>query len=117
MRQAIYRRFRSGKYEIKEVDDPLAGQKVQRIVLKSTGQIVLKESERHDVISKLFVETKGEGARKVAPNLNEIYVAAGIKTIQRSLNKIREVEKLRPLFQNCAPQAHKSQSSPREKPS
>ena len=67
-----------------------------------TGQIVLKDSEKDAVISRMFEETKGEGARKLGPNLKAIYAGAGVKTIQRSLNKIKESENLRPLFQNCA---------------
>jgi len=66
LRQKVYRRWRSGVYKIRQVEDPRDSKKAtEKIVEKSTGKIVLKQSEVEDVVKAYYKQTKGEGARKL----------------------------------------------------
>ena len=55
------------------------------------------------VVYKYFDKTKGEGARKLVSNVKSIPTGLGEKKIQKSINKVKNKEKLCPLFQNRAP--------------
>lgn len=45
LRQRVYKKWKSGQYEMKEVHDPMARNTAQRIVHTNTGSIVIKKSE------------------------------------------------------------------------
>ena len=65
LRQRVYRKLRSDIYDLKEVHDPIVGQKKKRIVEKKNNCIVVKKSEVSQLVNSAYHETKGEGAKKL----------------------------------------------------
>ena len=65
LRQQVYRKLRSDIYDLKEVHDPIVGQKKKRIVEKKNNCIVVKKSEVSQLVNSAYHETKGEGAKKI----------------------------------------------------
>ena len=98
----MYKRFRSGRYEIKQVQDPADGKRKEKIVESSTGKIILKKSEVESLVKSYYKSTKGEGARKLKKNMENIYSGTGEKPIHNVLNRMKEQQQLRPTFKNKA---------------
>lgn len=73
LRQKVYKRFRSGRYEIKQVQYPADGKRKEKIVESSKGKIILKKSEVESLVKSYYKSTKGEGARKFKKNMENIY--------------------------------------------
>ncbi|XP_032229374.1 uncharacterized protein LOC116612872 [Nematostella vectensis] len=86
LRQRVYRKLKSNKFELREVHDPMTAIKVQRIVHTGTGCIVAKKSELPKIVDKFYKERKGEGARKINPTIRIIYAGLSRKRIQGTLN-------------------------------
>ena len=103
LRQKVYKRFRSGRYEIKQVQDPADGKRKEKIVESSTGKVILKKSEVESLVKSYYKSTKGEGARKLKKNMENIYSGTGEKPIHNVLNRMKEQQQLRPTFRNKAP--------------
>ena len=73
LRQKVYKRFRSGRYEKKQVQDPADGKRKEKIDESSTGKIILKKSEVESLLKSYYKSTKGIGARKFKKNMENIY--------------------------------------------
>ena len=103
LRQRVYRKWKSGFYEIRDVHDPMAGKICQRIVHKASNCIVVKKSEVSKIVDCAYQETKGDGAVKL--KIHTSYQCTGIsrRIIQANLNSMKQNQKVRPLFQNKAP--------------
>ena len=70
--QKVYKGFRSGRYEIKQVQDPADGERKEKIVESSTGKVILKKSEVESLVKRYYKSTKGEGARTLKKNMGNI---------------------------------------------
>ena len=103
LRQKVYKGFRSGRYEIKQVQDPADGERKEKIVESSTGKVILKKSEVESLVKSYYKSTKGEGARTLKKNMENIYSGTGKKPIYNVLNRMKEQQQLRPMFKNKAP--------------
>ena len=103
LRQKVYRRWKSNRYELRMVNDPKDGEKRERIVEKATGKIVLKKSEVTNLVKSFHKQTKGEGARKLQKHIQNIYSGTGEKPIHKVLNNMKEQQNFRPAFKNKAP--------------
>ena len=101
LRQKVYKRFRSGRYEIKQVQDPADGKRKEKIVESSTGKIILKKSEVESLVKSYYKSTKGEGARSLEHGKH--LLGTGEKPIHNVLNRMKEQQQLRPTFRNKAP--------------
>ena len=73
LRQRVYKKWKSGQYEMKEVHDPMAGNTVQRILHTNTGSIVIKKSELSSIAHGYYDESKGVGALKLAKTIQHRY--------------------------------------------
>ena len=51
-------------YELKDVDDPIAGGTSKRVVHKASNSIVVKRTECLKIANCIYQETKGDGAAK-----------------------------------------------------
>lgn len=58
LRQKVYKRFRSGRYEIKQVQDPADGKRKEKIVESSTGKVILKKSEVESLVKSTTNQQK-----------------------------------------------------------
>ncbi len=67
------------------------------------GRIVLPVSEVRQCISTFYQKSKGDGARKLAYTMKDMYYGLGERTIQRHLNAFPEQQRRRPKFINKAP--------------
>ena len=103
LRQRVYKKWKSGQYEMKDVHDPMAGNTVQRIVHTNTGSIVIKKSELSSIVHSYYDESKGDGALKLSKSIRHRYSGLSQNFIQKNLNVMKETQKIRPLFQNKAP--------------
>ena len=63
--QRVYKKWKSGQYEMKEVHDPMAGNTVQRIVHTNIGSIVIKKSELSSIVHSYYDQSKGDRALKL----------------------------------------------------
>ena len=89
LRQRVYRKLRSDIYDLKEVHDPIVGQKKKRIVEKKNNCIVLKKSEVSQLVNSAYHETKGEGAKKLKRQMSHTYCGLSRRIIQRNLNSMK----------------------------
>ena len=104
LRQRVYRKLQSDNYAVKEIHDPTVGQTKKRIVEKATNCIVLKKiGYVSQLVDSAYYETKGEGAKTLSKKMSQIYRGLSRRIIQRSLDSMKQQQKLRPLFQNKAP--------------
>lgn len=103
LRQRVYKKWKSGLYQMKDVHDPMAGNTVRRIVHTDTNCIVVKKSELSSIVHSYFDQSKGEGALKLAKSMRHKYSGLSRNFIQKNLNTMKETQKIRPLFQNKAP--------------
>lgn len=103
LRQRVYKRWKSGVYELKDVHDPMVGSISKRIVEKESNSIVVKRSEVSKIVDCVYQETKGDGAAKLKIHTSHQYSGISRRIIQANLNSMKQNQKVRPLFQNKAP--------------
>ena len=65
LRQRVYKKWKSGVYELKDVHDPMVGGKWKQIVHKPSNSMVVKKSEVSKIVNCVYQETKGDGAAKL----------------------------------------------------
>ena len=99
----MYKKWKSGVYELKDVHDPMVGRISKRIVQKESNSIVVKRSEVSKIVDCVFQETKGDGAAKLKIQTSHQYSGISRRIIQANLNSMKQNQKVRPLFQNKAP--------------
>ena len=58
LRQRVYKKWKSGQYEMKEVHDPMAGNTAQRIVHTDTGSIVIKNQNFRQLFMVTMTKVK-----------------------------------------------------------
>ena len=91
-------------YQIEIVHNPLTGHKEKRLIHSKSGKIALKKTEVSATVRKAFVETKGDGAKKLFHIVGRDFVGLGGQHgIQRNLNTFPEKQQHRPLFKNRPP--------------
>ena len=98
IRQRVYRKLRSDIYDLKQVHDPIVGQKKKRIVEKKNNCIVVKKSEVSQLVNSAYHETKGEGPKKLNRQMCHTYCGLSRRIIQRNLNSMKQQQKVRSLF-------------------
>ena len=69
LRQRVYKKWKSGQNEMKEVHDPMAGNTVQRIVHTNTGSIVIKKLELSSIFHSHYDQSKDDGALKLSKSI------------------------------------------------
>jgi len=102
LRQRIYRKWKSGLYDVREIHDPNVGGMTKRIIHKPSNCIVLRKSEVPEIIDGVY-EEKGNGARKMRSQMSHLYCGLSRRLIQNNLNMMKQPQKVRPLFKNKAP--------------
>ena len=95
LRQRVYKKWKSGQYEMKEVHDPMAGNTVHT----TTGSIVIKKSELSSIVHGYYDQSKGDGALKLSKTIRHRYGGLSRNFIQKNLNVMKETQKIRPIFQ------------------
>lgn len=103
LRQRVYKKWKSGQYQLCDIHDPMVGSKVLRIVHTVTNCIVVRKSDLSSIVKGFYDESKGDGAHKLVNHIRHIYSGVSRKQIQKNLNAMKEPSKIRPLFQNKAP--------------
>ena len=84
LRQRVYKKWKSGQYEIKEVHDPMARNAAQRIVHTDTGSIVIKKSDLSSIVHSYYDESKGDGALKLSKSIRHRYSGLSGNCIQKT---------------------------------
>lgn len=84
LRQRVYKKWKSGQYEMKEVRDPMAGNMVQRIVHTNTGSIVIKKSKLSSIVYGYYDQSKGDGALKLSKSIRHRYSGLARNFIQKT---------------------------------
>ena len=64
LRQRVYKKWKSGQYEIRDVHDPMVGNIAPRILNTKTNCIVVKKSDLPSIVQGFFDQSKGDGALK-----------------------------------------------------
>lgn len=78
-------------YHIEVVHNPLTGQREKRLIHSSSGKISLNRSEVNSTVRKAYLESKGEGAKKIFHIVGRDFVGLGGQHgIQRKLNAFPE---------------------------
>lgn len=72
LRQRVYKKWKSGQCEMKEVHNPMAENTVERIVHTNTGSIVIKKSELSSNVHSYYDQSKGDGALKLSKSIQQI---------------------------------------------
>ena len=85
-------------YDLKEVHDPIVGQKKKRIIEKKSNCIVVKMSEVSQLVNSAYHETNSEGAKKLNRQMSHTYCGLSRRIIQRNLNSMKQQQKVRPFF-------------------
>eukprot|EP00118_Oscarella_pearsei_P022811 m.267105 g.267105 ORF g.267105 m.267105 type:complete len:286 (+) comp40508_c1_seq30:569-1426(+) len=88
-------------YAIRDVYHPTSGDVRNCLVHVGTGLPVLKKSETLAVVQKIYEDTKGEGAKKLAKRLQQNVVGvSGHNQIQEELNSLKVKQTTQPKFCN-----------------
>ena len=64
---------------------------------------MVKKSDVSQLVDGAYYETKSEGTKKLSKQMSQIYHGLLRRVIQHSLNSLKQLQKIRPLFQNKAP--------------
>ena len=78
----MYKKWKSGQYQLCDVHDPMVGSKVLHIMHTVTNCIVMRKSDLSSIVKGFHDESKGDGSNS---------------------NAMKEARKICPLFQNKAP--------------
>ena len=66
------------------------------------GKAVVKKTELHDVVQKMYKSSKGSGARKIYHKLKECYSGVALRDVQKMLSKSCTHQRLNVRFENKA---------------
>ena len=87
--------------QVDTVYNPFTGNTEKRLVHSKSGKIALKKTEVTDTIRKAFIETKGEGAKKIFHTFRREFIGLGGEHgVQSKLNSLPEKQRHRPVFSN-----------------
>ena len=94
--------------EVREMDNPVSGEVEKRLIIPATDHppralIILRTDEIDNVLNKYFIETIGDGAKKLSYRINKVFVGLNTRKIQEWLNGREPVQRNKPFFTNCAP--------------
>lgn len=93
----MYKRWKSGVYELKDVHDPMEGSISKRIVEKESNSIVVKRSEVSKIVDCVYQETKGDGAAKLKIHTSHQYSGISRRMIQANLNSMKQNQSVPPI--------------------
>lgn len=99
----MYKKWKSGQYQLCDVHDPMVGSKVLRIMHTVTNCIVMRKSGLSSIVKGFYDESKGDGSHKLVNHIRHIYSGVSHKQMQKNSNAMKEPRKICPLFQNKAP--------------
>lgn len=84
LRQRVYKKWKSGQYQLCDVHNPMVGSKVLPIVHTVTNCIVMRKSDLSSIVKGFDDESKGDGAHKL--------VNHGIYAAVYPVNKCRKTQ-------------------------
>ena len=84
LRQRVYKKWKSGQYEMKEFHGPMAGNTLQHILHTNTGSIVIKKIRTFVSRSCYYDQSKGDGALKLSKTIRHRYTPVYRKILFRN---------------------------------